>query len=51
MKLFQIVYQCKILGQDFTCIQEIHMTGTQTIHFQDREIAKWSFINPGFLQK
>ena len=36
-----------MLKQDFTFIQETHMTGTHTVHVQDENIIKWTFINSG----
>ena len=46
--LFRTVKQCKALNQAFTFIQETHMSGCNTVEFEDDILKGWRFIYSGF---
>ena len=52
LKLIECLCQCKKLNQQITFFQETHITGNQTIKFDNHDQLKgWTFINCGFKAK
>ena len=52
LKLIECLCQCKKLNQQITFFQETHITGNQTIKFDNHDqLNGWTFINCGFKAK